>query len=244
MDLSGLRIWITRPQDAAKASEVRWRAAGATTLVEPLVELVDQEPSAEAARAFGALTGPWTLILTSPRAAQCFLRWSQRHPGPLAPAHVCAIGPATADAATQVGFTVSQVAGRATGADLGHEVGGPGPVVYPASAARAGDVEQALASVGRTVLGLTLYGPQNRALTPGRWDELVEAADLVALYAPSAAAALAEGFGSRRGDVLCAALGPTTHAAATALGLRVAVTASDPGEAHLIDEVRAWWSAR
>ena len=244
MNLAGLRVWITRPADAAKTSALRWAATGASPLVEPLVELVDVEPTPESVAAFSTLAEPWTLMLTSPRAAESFVRWSLAFADTPRPTAVCAIGPATADAATRAGFAVTQVAGRATAKNLADEIEGPGPVVYPASSARIGDAAEALAAGGRRVLELTLYGPQGRRLTPSRWSELVGSCDLVALYAPSAAVALADGIGERRRDVVCAALGPTTHAAAIALGLEIAVTASDPGESHLIDAARVWWAAR
>lgn len=235
---SAPRVWITRPRDAAERSRQRWLAAGVEAVVEPLLEIVPHDPDPDAVTAFGALDTPWTLILTSPRAAAAFRDWAGPRTGP---AHVCAVGEATAAATRDAGFPVHQIATRATGADLAREVAGPGPVVYPASAVHGGDVPRGLRERGRECLELCLYTPRDRDLPASRWPDLLASVHVAAVYSPSAARRVAAGPGA---SVACAVLGPSSLAAANDAGLRVVARAADPGEDALIQATLDWWRSR
>jgi len=240
---SAPRVWITRPRTAGEGSVVRWRDAGAHPVLEPLLEVAERDPGSGPREAFLALPPGWTLAVTSPRAAAVFRRWASGLSVP-PPAHVCVVGEATAEAVREAGFPIHQVVSRATGADLAREIEGPGPVVVPTSALRGEDVGNGLRARGREYLELLLYAPEPRALSPQRWAELVEDTDVVALYSPSAARALAHGLGGTAAGVDCVALGSTTADAGEAVGLRVVARPPDPGEVALIRATLDWWRAR
>lgn len=242
--LAGLRVWITRPGTAARASAERWRARGAEVLAHPLlrIESLDLDDDLRAR----ALEPPADLVvLSSPNAAEHLVRaLGATAPGG-EPWPVAAVGPATARRAGALGLSVRHVAARATGADLAAELcegGPPRRVLLPGSDRQRPTLARALEAAGTEVVILTLF---RTVFVDALGDELLErlragGLDLLVAYSPSAVDAWVE----RRPEGVelpLAAIGSTTAERVRAHGLDLVAVPASPGEEALLDAVAGWW---
>jgi uroporphyrinogen-III synthase len=218
------RIWITRAEPSAESTAVRVEALGFEAVVAPLIETRPLPAVVD-------LKGVEALAFTSAAGVRAFAAISRKRDG-----LVFAVGQATADAASDVGFaTVISADGDV--ADLAHliaEAEIEGVVLHPAAAKTAGDLAADLADDGISVRTLAVYETAPAELPAGFLDGLGRI-DAVLVHSPSAGARLAQVLADRAAPNLAvygissAALAPLSGAA---VGRQVA--AALPNEDALI----------
>lgn len=255
-ELSGLRVWITRPQPAAQESVARWMAAGASARAVPTVQVrgLHLNP-AEVPKVIQVVRDGW-IVLTSANAARFLMEAASLHHDLLTllrqrPA--ACVGQATARAARARGFQVEHIAARATGSDLARELVSARRAdmfLLPGSDLQRPEVELNLRAHGADVTSICVYdtAPVQELAAADADDLRAHTVDAVALYSPSAAAGLVRGAAA--GGIAVTqlppvlALGPTTAASAEQQGLSVVARADDPGEDSLLADAARWWRSR
>ncbi|HOX24471.1 MAG TPA: uroporphyrinogen-III synthase [Candidatus Krumholzibacteria bacterium] len=233
--LAGRRILVTRASAQSAALRAALAARGAAVIECPLLR-TEPLPSPAGPPDLGSFQ--W-LVVTSPNGVRHLhdLLAAARPVASLPERlRIAAVGPGTAAALAEFGRTADLVPATATGAGLGEALRAAG--LAPASRVlrvrgdRAStEVDDALASVGASVVVLTVY----RTLIlppPPAAAEVVARRDLDAVVFASgsavagfAAAFPAHGLGER---VLAACLGPVTARAAAESGWRRLVVAEQP----------------
>jgi uroporphyrinogen-III synthase len=249
--LAGRRIVVTRaPEQAGELSRLL-EAHGAEVLLCPLVGF---EPPADNSGLDAALRRldefDW-LLFTSQNAVRFFEERRRELGAPLVwgRPRVAAVGPATAQAARELGYGVEHTASRATGmtlaADLKEQVAGK-RVLLPRSDRARLDLPEALRGAGAKVTDVTAY----RTVPP---DSAAEAAlaliragrvDAITLASPSAFERLTEQIGDAALAALVervplAAIGPVTADAIRRAGLPVAVVPQKPSAAAFVKALAA-----
>ena len=231
-----MRILVTRPREDADVLVAALTALGHDVLLEPLLTIVpraavDWPPGHERAQA---------LLVTSANGARAFARADPRRD-----LTVYAVGAASAAAAGDLGFR-AVVSADGNVDDLAALVRrrlepGGGPLLHPAAAKPAGDLQGALAAAGFTVLRVVLYDAQPaKALSPESTRAINEGAiDAVTLFSPRTAAAFAslvEAAGlapaCKRIAGLC--LSPAVAAEIAGLTWRRVAVAARPEQAALL----------
>ena len=255
-ELSGLRLWITRPHPAAQESVARWMAAGALARAVPTVELRGLRLPPDAVPRLTQMLREGWVVLTSANAARFLMDAAALHPALralLRERPAACIGEATARAARSGGYLVQHVAARATGGDLARELVEArqgNSFLLPGSDLQRPDVELNLRAHGAEVAAICVYetAPVRELAVADADDLRAKLVDAVALYSPSAAAGLVRGAAGCGVAVAqlppALALGPTTAATAEQQGLVVAAQADDPAEEALLAEAARWWAAR
>jgi uroporphyrinogen-III synthase len=231
--LTGRRILITRAAEDAERWADRLRRLGAQPVVMPCLEIAPlaDAPTARALRE--AVAGASWLVLASRRAAEAVAAIVD---GDLPPAlRVAVVGPATARAAALELGRVDLVATESTGRGLVRSLldrldGGLTSASVVVAGAEFGrtDVEQALAEAGVPVVRVNVYAMIPAPADRPKRDLAAEGIDAILLASPSAA----EGFVNRAvvpKDARIITIGPTTSAAAIAMGLPVTAEARWPG---------------
>ncbi len=252
-DLARLRVWITRPAEAALASCEAWMARGARCTSVPLVERTPVAVPADTARELADLSAQSPVLLFTSAAAVEFWRAGlQSHPNlaaSLGRADCAVVGDTTAAAAERLGHVVRFRSPLATAHALGQNLPVElmsRPLVWPTSEQAGSGLTTGLAdrpsadpvAVCKVVVYQTLSVDALPALaTTALADRQV---DLVALYSPSAVAAW-----RTLGDanIPVAVLGPATRHAALSAGLSVVAEANPPSEPALLQAVARWHAA-
>lgn len=151
-----MRLIVTRPRAESEVLARRLQALGHQVLIEPMLTIV---PMADASL---NLDDAAALLLTSANGVRALARHSLRRTLP-----VLAVGPATAAAATALGFTDVAAAGGdvAALADLVRQRLAPqdGVLVHVAGSAVAGDLAGDLGADGYEVRRAVLYGAETAA---------------------------------------------------------------------------------
>lgn len=232
-----MRILVTRPREDAAGLVAALTARGHEAVLEPLLAIVPRDPvdwpeGHEQAQA---------LLVSSANGVRAFARADARRDLP-----VYAVGDASAATARELGFRRVESAGGDVHdlAALARRRLDPaaGPLLHPAAAKPAGDLQGSLAADGFTVLRAVLYdahpaqalSPQGtRALTAG-------SIDAVTLYSPRTAAAFAElvtAAGLQGNCVRLAALCLSAAVAAKIADIpwRTVVVARRPDQAALLE---------
>jgi uroporphyrinogen-III synthase len=163
---------------------------------------------------------PW-IVLASPRAPRRFVAaCAERGFEVLASCPAAAVGTSTAQAADEAGFDV-EIIGPGTGEGLALELverlERPTTVIFACGHDRRPELPQILSEAGHTVLPVEVYRmvpTPNRELPP-----LGPSLDAVILTSPRAASLYLDGVGGLPLPCLHWALGPTTQAAAAAIGI-------------------------
>ena len=255
-ELSGLRVWITRPGPAAQRSASRFEEGGAVCLVAPALSLEPRTLGVEDRHRLLRFLPEARLVLTSANAA-LYLVESLVGDGHLLDAvkgmPVSAVGEATARAASELGFRVDHLASVALGVELARELGEEterARVVLPGSDLRRQETESQLLEHGVEVLPLTVY----RTLPITTLSEEIAVAlragelDAIAVYSPSAVRGVigaGEDAGIRASGLpALLALGPSTAAECRELGHAAEVAPEQPGEPALLEAVARWWKKR
>lgn len=180
-----MRVVVTRPQPQAVATASRLREHGFEAIILPLTAIVaipttDFEPSAVSCI---AVTSGNAL-----RHANADLLQRLHH------LPLFAVGNRTADEARKAGFSkvLSAIADAGALASLVAEHTGAGDrVLYLCGATRRPEFESALAHLGRSVLAIETYETQMLVPEPNA-AAVLKSADVVLVYAQSAALALNE----------------------------------------------------
>jgi uroporphyrinogen III methyltransferase / synthase len=237
--LAGWRVLVTRPREQLAALADIVRARGGEPVAYPTIELA---PPPDWAALDGALAGPphaW-IVFTSPsavrftttRAAELGLR--------LPPLRVAAVGAETARAATAAGLHVDVVPAaddqRQEGLAAALEQLPPGTrVLFPQTVGGREHLRDVLVAQGCVVdvvaVSQTLAV---RDLPP------LPGFDAATFASPSALRAFVERWGAAAlADAVLAVIGPTTAAAARALGVRVDVMPDVPSMPALVEALAA-----
>jgi uroporphyrinogen-III synthase len=229
--LAGRRVVVTRaPEQADELAELL-RERGALPVLVPLVQIVEVADEVARLQELCPAEFDW-LVVTSPNGA---LSYSRVHA--TAPAHVAAVGTATAAALTEHGLMVTLVPTVQRAEGLLSE--------FPAAPAGGGSVllVQAVDAEPTMTDGLAAQSWRVTVVTPYRTmaarptaDELLAAlaADAVLFASGSAASSWVQVVG-RAVPPLVVAIGPRTAAATRGFGLKVDVVATDHSLKGLVD---------
>lgn len=234
--LSGRRVIVTRPLNAAHELNNGLRALGADVIPAPLIGIgvvSDNQPEVlSRVHEFD-----W-IVFSSRHGVRGFRRALDRAGSDfraLSRARIAAVGPVTARELGAWGIRADLVANPAR-ADvlvqqlLAHE-NAPKRVLFPSGTLALETIPAALGARGIEVVSLTVYETRKLPLETRVCEELVRGVDAVLFASPSAVTAFGESratLGSAR--VVC--IGPTTARAAAPFGwgdLRVADVHSDEG---------------
>jgi uroporphyrinogen-III synthase len=230
--IAGRRILVTRAADDAERWASRLRQLGAEAVVMPCLEIAPLA-DAETARALrAAIAEASWLVLASRRAAEAVA--SIVDGGLPAALHVAVVGPATARAAAlalgRVDLVATESSARGLARSLLDRMDGaadPARVVVAGAVYGRTDVERALEEAGVPVTRVNVYAMIPAPADRPKRDLTAEGIDTVLLASPSAA----EGFVNRAHfpkDARIITIGPTTSAAAAAVGLPVSAEARRP----------------
>lgn len=231
-----MRVLVTRPREDAAELVAELESRGHEALVEPLLTIVprnavDWPQGHERAQA---------LLVTSANGVRAFARRDGRRDLP-----VYAVGDASAAVARDLGFSVV-VSAAGNVEDLAALVQrrldpAAGPLLHPAAAKPAGDLQGALAAEGFTVLRAVLYDAVPvTALSEGCVRAINDGLiDVVTFFSPRTAAAfvsLAEAAAvapaCRQVVALC--LSPAVAAVLAGLSWRQVTVAARPEQAALL----------
>jgi uroporphyrinogen-III synthase len=217
-------VLITRhPSDCAELKELL-EPCGITVRPYPVLRIedsVDDDGWRTAVEGISGSVGPPWLVLASPRApsrfaAECAVRDLEeflRFP-------TAAVGPSTARAARDAGLEVEMVGpGTAQGLalELAEQLRRPTSVIFACGRDRRPELPRVLTEAGHTVLPVEVY---RMVPTPPReLPPLGPSLDAVILTSPRAAGLYLDGVGGLPLPCVHWALGPTTQAAAAALGI-------------------------
>jgi uroporphyrinogen-III synthase len=147
-----MRLLVTRPEPDAERTAAQLRALGHDVVVQPLLTMETLPPP-------DAVEDPGAVILTSRNGARALASWPRAarwHSRP-----VFAVGSATAEAASEAGFTDIRPA-DGDGAALARLIigtfdRGDGKLLYAAAEIRSPTMEEALDEAGFEVKSVTAY---------------------------------------------------------------------------------------
>ncbi|WNG49045.1 uroporphyrinogen-III synthase [Archangium minus] len=241
--LEGIRVLVTRPRERSEELCFLLEDEGAHVLHVPLLELLPPEnPRPLIAAAESIQRYKW-VVFASPSAVDALME-ALREAGTtarLAQVRIAVVGPRTARAVEGHGLNVAVEAPEGTGASL-YEVMRPGlepedEVLLPAAEEGRRELEDALREHGARVTRVTAYRSAAVSL-PAETQELFQASppDVALFASPRTAEAFLEVAGRERlGAARLVAIGPTTAAALTRLGLPVATVAERPTPEALVE---------
>lgn len=247
MSLHGVRVAVTRP--AAQASELMrlLQAEGARVSAYPLIRIQPNDPLA---LADALVDRPWDwVVFTSPNAVRLSAAALEQGgeaalASVLAPARIACVGPATADAARQVGLVISVLPDEFTGAGVGAAITAAGQlagarVLWPRGEAAADTVAANLGAAGAEVTAPVAYRtlPDRTAARELARATLQGDLDVVTFTSPSAVRSLAAEQSSPAGFRVVA-IGPVTADAARAAGYRVDAVAAEHTSAGVVEALR------
>jgi uroporphyrinogen-III synthase len=242
--LSGRRILITRSEEdcAEWAQAMEQRGAEVVSLPCIHCETLDT-PALRAALARAIVDADW-LVFTSRRGVEAFAELRGAAMGGAAPpaARIAVVGAATAEAA-RAHLGRADLVGRSTGAALAAELAAVGdlarhPRVVVAVAANASDaLERTLEAAGARCTRLDLYRtvPAPPAAHKRRLSSL--GTQRVVLASPSAASGFVHQV-ELDAAVEIYTIGPSTTAAARALGLSVKAEAREPSLEGILEAMQ------
>ncbi len=238
--LAGRRILITRAREQAGTLRTLLEADGAEVLEFPTIRVEPPDEFGPLDHAIAELDRYGWVVFTSRNAVRAVcdrLRQVGQGPSALGRAKLAAIGPGTAEALREVGLRVDLAPGEYVAEALldafqGVELGGVA-VLLPRAASARGVLPEGLRAQGAAVDVVAAYRTvveRDHAPEVRRRLE-TERVDAVTFTSSSTVAHFVELLA---GDVervvgaaLIACIGPVTAATARALGLRVAVVATD-----------------
>jgi uroporphyrinogen-III synthase len=216
--LAGRTIVVTRAADQAEATTELVASFGATPVVVPLIEIVD-EPTGLAQLAAFDLAGVDWVVVTSPNGAQRLTsKLEPRADRPL----LAAVGSTTAETLPRCDLA----------ADVQSAVGllevfphGPGQVLVVQAVDAAPTMVEGLRQRDWQVVAISPYRAVPR--TPSTEQRLAAlAADAVLFASGSAARAWVDAFGLHTPPVVVA-IGEQTATAATRAGLKISIVSAD-----------------
>jgi len=215
--LAGRTVVITRAADQAGDTAELFASFGATPIVVPLIEIVD-EPRGMEQLAGLDLGGVDWIVVTSPNGAERVapLLTELSHPS------IAAVGTATAAALPRCDLVPSS---QSAAGLVEAFPGGPGCVVAVQAVDAAPTLVDGLRDKGWEVEAVSPY--RARGVTPSAEQRRAAlAADAVLFASGSAARAWVEAFGQRT-PAVTVAIGEQTAAVAERAGLKITVVAAD-----------------
>ncbi|PTL77419.1 uroporphyrinogen-III synthase [Vitiosangium sp. GDMCC 1.1324] len=241
--LEGIRVLVTRPRERSEELCFLLEDEGAEVLHVPLLELLPPEnPRPLMAAAESIQRYKW-VVFASPSAVESLME-ALREAGTtelLARVRIAAVGPRTARTVEGYGLNVFVESPEGTGAGL-YEAMRPAldpedEVLLPAAEEGRRELEDALREHGLRVTRVTAYRSASVPLPPEAQAQLQASPPHVALFAsPRTVEAFLEAAGRELlGAARLVAIGPTTAAALTRLGLPVAAVADRPTPEALVE---------
>jgi uroporphyrinogen-III synthase len=242
LSLAAKRIVITRAAAQSGELTARLEALGATVLALPAISFRDPDDTTDLDRAIAGLDRFDWIVFTSANAARFFARRcgaAGRTPGQGRWPRSAAVGPATAGAVAEQGFTVDYTAQQFRGAALGREMApvlAGKRVLLPRSDRAGRDLPEALRAAGAEIVEVVAYrtggmpeetaGGQNPALEALRATRV----DAVCFFSPSAVDSMIAALGHEvmsgvAAQAAMVAIGPVTAAALRAAGLEAGIEA-------------------
>ncbi|MCI0651629.1 MAG: uroporphyrinogen-III synthase [Planctomycetes bacterium] len=224
------RIVLTRPRARSEEWIAALAAAGADVILYPvfvmqLPALAERREAVAAAREAAAEKAPW-LAFTSAQAVESFraiLDEAGDTPALLARARVAVVGPATASAARECGFSVTFEAQPPTGEGLARELLARDPrpfVLHPTAARGLSALEDAVAGAGGIALrAVVTVQHRNPRLDPSLLERefLGQGLDILTFASPSAVRHFFDSAPTRLRlalrQIAAVAIGPTTEQA-------------------------------
>jgi len=238
--IAGRRILVTRATDDAERWADRLRRLGAQPVMLPCLEIVTIANQGVATGLRAALAQATWLVLSARRGVEAVARLA----GPDLPdgVRVAVVGPSTARAAADLLGRVDLIATESSARGLAQALLArldardrvEAHVLVAGAANGRTDVEQALAAAGIRVMRVDLYATIPAAPVTRKLDLADAGIDAVLLASPTAA----EGLVNRAivgPDVDVITIGPTTSAAAAAVGLTVRAEARRPDLAGMLE---------
>ncbi|MET0405768.1 MAG: uroporphyrinogen-III synthase [Cystobacter sp.] len=234
---------VTRPRDRSEELCFLLEDEGAHVLHVPLLELVPPEDTRPLNAAAESIQRYTWVVFASASAVDALME-ALREAGTteqLSPVRLAVVGPRTARAVEGYGLKVSAEAPGGTGEALAEVLR---PMLYPEDevllpAAEEGrrELEDALREHGARVTRVTAYRAIATTL-PTEVRALLEGSppDVALFASPRTAEAFLEDAGRERlGAARLVAIGPTTAAALSHLGLTVAAVAEQPTSEALVE---------
>lgn len=246
---SGRRILITRPQPAAQKLAAKLRPLGALPIECPLLRIVIPRENPAVDAAIANLTAYNFLAFTSVHGVKAFWRrlaacgFDARR---LSGCKIAALGFATARRLRRYGLkadVTASSAGELALAKIAQSNGSPGKVLWPRGDKAIGVLRDKLTHGGHVVDDPVAYRTITVDPTPGLLDDIRRGVDAVLLHSPSAAKQFAA-LDLSLGSAIIVCVGPTTAAAASAIGLRVDAVAPEPSDDGVLTELERCFSGR
>ncbi len=239
--LAGERVVVTRAAHQAAELGLAFRQAGAEVVFLPLIEVVEAPDPGPLARAAAQIATFDHLVLTSANTVRAFL--PRLSPSAKMP-QITAVGPATAEAVVEHGFTVGETAVRADAEGL---LGVLGPRLAPgrrvlvpqADDARATLVE-GLRKSGAEIVAVEAYSKRLPAASAARAAELFDGVPLgwVSFTSPRIVrhfvALLGAGWEARRAELRAVSIGRLTSRALESHGVARIATAERPTPEEMV----------
>jgi uroporphyrinogen-III synthase len=250
--LAGVGVVVTRADGDDEELTELLRARGAIVLRWPTVRWappVDAAPLEGALERIGAFD--W-VVFTSPRAVEAVAGWLPAWPDGV---RLAAVGRATADAAARHHWPAALVPETQTAAALVAALAAEGVrpgsrVLFPASEIARDTLPAGLEALGVEVARVTAYRTLPAEVDAAACAAALEAGQVavVSFASPSAVEGLRAALGDTlfarlAGDVVLAAIGPTTATALRAAGGRTVIEARDHSLAGLAERIAEWGRA-
>jgi len=248
--LDGRRVAVTRGRGGEDGLTTRLKDLGAEVMDVPAIAVAAPESWDELDRALAELEQFDWIAFASATAVDATLSRivSLGHPPPPVGTRLAAVGKATAQRLQERLRAPDLVPEHATGAALA-EAMAPSMrgrrVLVPRAAEGRTELLDGLAAAGADVTAVPCYRtvPAPASIVAPLGDALVDGQiDAVTFASPSAVKSIVAGLGARAemlDRVVLAAIGPTTAAALSELGLRVSVVPSTSTAVDLADALAA-----
>jgi uroporphyrinogen III methyltransferase/synthase len=227
--MSGRRIWITRPRDAADGLPRTLQRAGAEVIWASTIAVDQHVDTTELDRALPGTGDVDWIVFTSARAvAACFerVRALALERSLLDECRIAAVGPVTASVLTARGVPVEVVANPHSAQGLLAALSSriePGDVVfYPRARSVPPTLSRGLRALGARVVEAIAYQTHTAEASPSLALSLARGVDGVVFCSPSAVLG-ARAYRSSIARSMVACIGPSTERAARAEGLPVHV---------------------
>ena len=254
--LEGKRIVVTRAVEQSEALVAELRTSGATAVLLPMVRFAPPEDLRALDGVLRTLRSFDWIFLTSQNALRALedrcrlLGLSLRELTAGVP--IAAVGPATADAAQEVGLEITYIAvkhqGVALARELADRVRGQ-RVLLPRSDRASQDLIDVLKQLGAEVTEVVAY----RTLSPNEAEmrafeaEVDRGADAILFFSPSAVHHLRDILGAARFVILSrhaafTAIGPVTEKAVRATGVERVISAKETHVTAVIDALIEFFS--
>lgn len=241
--LEGIRVLVTRPRERSEELCFLLEDEGAEVVHVPLLELLPPEDPRPLISAAESIQRYKWVVFASASAVDALmdaLREAGTTEG-LSRVRIAAVGPRTARTVEGYGLKVAAEPPEGTGAALYEAMRSAleaeDEVLLPAAEEGRRELEDALREHGARVTRVTAYRSQPAPLSSEAQALLESSPPHVALFAsPRTAESFLEAAGRERlGSARLVAIGPTTAAALSQLGLPVAAVAERPTPEALVE---------